>query len=240
MSMQVHDSLTRRLVPFEPADPNHVTVYACGPTVYNHAHIGNWSTNITADILVRWLRASGYGVRYVMNITDVEDKIIRDAQAAGEERAAFAERWTTAFFEDLETFGCIHADAYPRATEHIDGMVAMIQKLLDGGYAYAAAEEDGRLPPGGTIVEAIGQLSGEVELDVLLSKAVDVCTCIADADRSSLFLYDRDKDRDLLARGVAAAERSLRLDGNQPKLKDLFLRGREILRKGEDDEEKDK
>jgi len=143
MSMQVHDSLTRRLLPFEPADPKHVTVYACGPTVYNHAHIGNWSSNITWDILVRWLRASGYGVHFVMNITDVEDKIIRDAEAAGEDRATFAERWTKAFFEDLETFGCLRADDYPYATQHVDGMVAMIQKLLDGGYAYLAEEDDG-------------------------------------------------------------------------------------------------
>jgi len=141
--MQVYDSLTRRLVPFEPADPKHVTVYACGPTVYNHAHIGNWSTNITCDIFVRWLRASGYGVHFVMNITDVEDKIIRDSRAAGEDRATFAERWTEAFFEDLETFGCLRADDYPRATHHVDGMVAMIQRLLEGGHAYVVEDDDG-------------------------------------------------------------------------------------------------
>lgn len=143
MSLKVHDSLTRRLVPFEPADPNRVTVYACGPTVYNHAHIGNWSANITWDVLVRWLRASGYGVHYVMNITDVEDKIIRDSQAAGEDRATFTQRWIGVFFEGLDTFGCLHADDFPLATQHVDGMVAMIQVLLDKRHAYLVDDEDG-------------------------------------------------------------------------------------------------
>jgi len=141
--MQVHNSLTRRLETFEPADPKRVTVYACGPTVYNHVTIGNWSFNLICDVFVRWLRARGYGVRFVMNVTDVEDKIIRDARAAGMDRATFAQRWTDAFFAGLEALGCIRADEYPRATDHIDGMVAMIQTLLDKGHAYVAEEDDG-------------------------------------------------------------------------------------------------
>ena len=94
-------------------------------------------------MLVRWLRASGYGVHYVMNITDVEDKIIRDSQAAGEDRATFTKRWIDVFFAGVEMFGCLHADDYPFATQHVDGMVAMIQKLLDGGHAYLIEDEDG-------------------------------------------------------------------------------------------------
>ena len=143
MSLQLYNSLSRHVEPFEPADPKRVTVYTCGPTVYNHAHIGNWSTNIMADLLVRWLRASGYGVHYVMNITDVEDKIIRDSRAAGMDRASFAKKWTDIFFEAWDAVGCVKADDFPRATEHVDGMVKMIQQLLDGGFAYVAEEEDG-------------------------------------------------------------------------------------------------
>ena len=92
MPLQLFNSLTRRVEAFEPLDPQRVTVYTCGPTVYNYVHIGNWSTVLMADVLVRWLRESGYTVVYVQNITDVEDKIIRDAQAAGEDRASFTRR----------------------------------------------------------------------------------------------------------------------------------------------------
>ncbi|MHC5010044.1 MAG: cysteine--tRNA ligase [Planctomycetota bacterium] len=157
MGLHVYNSLTRRIEPFEPADPERVTVYACGPTVYGHVHIGNWSFNLFADVLVRWLRASGYGVHYVMNITDVEDKIIRDSQAAGVDRATFAARWTRAFFDDLERLGCEAADDYPRATDHLDGMVAMIQSLLDGGHAYFA--EDGSIYYRVTAFEHYGELA---------------------------------------------------------------------------------
>jgi cysteinyl-tRNA synthetase len=141
MGLSLYNSLTRRIEPFEPADPEHVTVYGCGPTVYNHVHIGNWASFLFYDVLVRWLRASGYGVEFVVNITDVEDKIIRDSRAAGEERAAFARRWEMAYREGIEALGCVSADHYPHATEHIDGMVQMIQTLLDSGHAYVADEE---------------------------------------------------------------------------------------------------
>ncbi|MFV1960105.1 MAG: cysteine--tRNA ligase, partial [Planctomycetota bacterium] len=143
MSLHVYNSLRRRLEAFEPADPRRVTLYACGPTVYSFVHIGNWSFNLICDVFVRWLRASGYGVHYVMNITDVEDKIIRDAREAGMERAAFVKRWEDAFFEDLEALGCIRADDYPHATAFVEPMVAMIQKLLDKGHAYVVDEEHG-------------------------------------------------------------------------------------------------
>jgi cysteinyl-tRNA synthetase len=140
MAMKVHDSLTRELVPFEPADPQRVTFYVCGPTVYNYATIGNWSTYVIADVLVRWLRASGYGVHYVVNITDVEDKTIRDSRAAGVPIAEFAKKWTDVFFEDRDLLGCVPADDYPVATHYIEKMIAMIQNLLDRGHAYAVEE----------------------------------------------------------------------------------------------------
>ena len=140
MTIQLYNSLTRRLEDFEPADPKHVTVYGCGPTVYDHVHIGNWASFLFYDVLVRWLRASGYGVTYVVNITDVEDKIIRNSRAAGIDREAFAGRWERVFQEERERFDCVAADHSPHATHHIDGMVRMIQALLDKGHAYAVDE----------------------------------------------------------------------------------------------------
>lgn len=144
MPLQLYNSLSRRVEPFQPVDPKRVAVYACGPTVYNHVHIGNWSLFTVADVLVRWLRESGYTVVYVQNITDVEDKIIRDSRAAGEDLATFTGRWAGAFLQGMEDLdNKRQVDHFPRATEHVDGMASMIQTLLDGGHAYLA--EDGSI-----------------------------------------------------------------------------------------------
>ncbi len=141
--LSLYNSLTRRVEPFEPLHPPKVSVYACGPTVYGHVHIGNWSTFVAADVLVRWLRER-YEVTYVQNITDVEDKIIRDSRAAGLDRKTFTDRWTAIYLDGLERLDARAAiDVMPRATEYIDGMVAMIQTLLDKGHAYIA--DDGSI-----------------------------------------------------------------------------------------------
>jgi cysteinyl-tRNA synthetase len=145
MSLHVYNSLTRQIEPFVPADAKHVKVYGCGPTVYDYQHIGNWSSYLIYDVLVRWLRASGYEVTYVVNITDVEDKIIRDSRAAGEDRESFVARWEKVYYDDLARLGALQADHNPRATDHIDGMAAMIQALLDKGHAYAV-DEEGQAP----------------------------------------------------------------------------------------------
>jgi cysteinyl-tRNA synthetase len=143
MALHLHNSLTRRLEPFVPAHPPKVTVYACGPTVYNHVHIGNWSSSIFFDVLVRWLRASGYQVTFTKNITDVDDRIITAIARTGEDREAFTRRWEQVFFDGMRTLGCVKADHHPRATEHVDGMVDIIQRLLEKGLAYRG--EDGSL-----------------------------------------------------------------------------------------------
>ena len=144
MPLSLYNSLSRRVEPFRPIDPDHVTVYACGPTVYSHVHIGNWSLFTVSDITVRWLRESGYQVTYVQNITDVEDKIIRDAQAAGEDIHTFTKRWANQFLEGMETLGNkAGVDHFPRATDYVDGMVEMIQALLDKEHAYLA--DDGSI-----------------------------------------------------------------------------------------------
>jgi cysteinyl-tRNA synthetase len=141
MALRFHDSRTRRVETFEPANPPDVTVYACGPTVYDHVHIGNLSAYLFYDVVRRWLARRGYRVRFVSNVTDVDDKTIRDSRKAGVPLPEFTERYTRAYLEDLEAVGCLPADANPKATEHVDGMRAMIQALLDKGHAYVA--EDG-------------------------------------------------------------------------------------------------
>lgn len=136
MGLSFFDTLQRKKVPFEPHNPGEARLYTCGPTVYNDAHIGNFRTYIFEDLLRRTLEFSGYRVIQVMNLTDVDDKTIRAASAAGiplqQQTAPIIER----FFEDIDTLGIQRAHYYPRATEHVDLMIEMAQTLLDKGYAY--------------------------------------------------------------------------------------------------------
>ena len=115
-------------------------MYTCGPTVYDYAHLGNFRAYIFEDILRRFLKYKGYRVTQVMNITDIDDKTIAGAKRENIELAEFTERYTTAFFEDLKTLNIEPAEYYPRATEHIDDMVSLIKKMLDGGFAYRAKD----------------------------------------------------------------------------------------------------
>ena len=141
MPLRIHNTLTRRVEEFVPRHPPEVTVYACGPTVYNFSTIGNLSAYLFYDVVRRWLIHKGYQVRFVSNLTDVDDKTIRDSRKAEESLATFTERYTREYFADLELIGIQKADAYPKATDYIDGMRDMIQALLDRGHAYIA--EDG-------------------------------------------------------------------------------------------------
>jgi cysteinyl-tRNA synthetase len=121
---------------FRPLEPGRVKLYTCGPTVYNYAHIGNHRAYVFEDLLKRALVFSGFRVTHVMNITDVDDKTIKGASAEGTALAAYTERFIRSFFEDLKTLRISPADHYPRATEHIPEMVALIRVLLDKGVAY--------------------------------------------------------------------------------------------------------
>jgi cysteinyl-tRNA synthetase len=141
MPLRFHNTLTRRVEEFAPANPPQVTLYACGPTVYNHVHIGNWSSFLFYDVVVRWLSRRGFRVRFVHNITDVDDKTIRDSKKTGQSLSDFTRGYEKTYLESRRLLGCVEADAYPRATEHVEGMRLMIQALLDKGHAYVA--EDG-------------------------------------------------------------------------------------------------
>lgn len=136
--IKFYNVLTRKKEPFRPLQKKWVGLYTCGPTVYNFAHIGNLRTYIFEDVLRRTLEYSGYRVRHVMNITDVEDKIIRGAQAAKKNIFEFVEPYERAFFQDLKKLNIEKAWKYPRATKHIPEMIALIRKLLKRGLAYSA------------------------------------------------------------------------------------------------------
>ena len=135
------NTMARQLQEFESITPDKVGLYTCGPTVYNFAHIGNFRAYTFEDILCRTLRLAGYEVKQVMNLTDVDDKTIRDSQAEKLPLKEFTARYIKAFFEDLAKLRIHPAAVYPAATEHIPEMIALIQKLFDKGYAYIAEDK---------------------------------------------------------------------------------------------------
>jgi cysteinyl-tRNA synthetase len=137
-ALTLYNTLTRRKERFEPVDPNHVRLYVCGPTVYDFAHIGNARPVVVFDVLVRLLRRLYPKVTYVRNITDVDDKIIAAAHEEGDDIAVITKRFTDAFHDDMAALGALAPDAEPRATDHIPGMIVMIEKLLASDHAYQA------------------------------------------------------------------------------------------------------
>ncbi|MDD2240827.1 MAG: cysteine--tRNA ligase [Kiritimatiellae bacterium] len=143
MSFRVYNTLTRRLEEFVPQQPGHARLYTCGPTVYNIAHIGNFRAYVFEDLLRRWLQFKGFRVTQVMNLTDVDDKTIRDSQAAGQPLTEFTAQFKHAFFDDIRALNIEPAEHYPAATDHIPEMIHLIQVLLDKGYAYQS--DDGSI-----------------------------------------------------------------------------------------------
>jgi cysteinyl-tRNA synthetase len=138
--LKFHNTLTNRTEEFHPLQDNEVRFYFCGPTVWNFAHIGNFRSNIFADLLRRYLKFKNYKVIHVMNITDVEDKIIEKSQEAGISIDEYTARYIEAFWQDFDALGCERPDIVPRATHHIGDMVDIIQRLKERGHAY---ESDG-------------------------------------------------------------------------------------------------
>ncbi len=134
--MKFYNTLTRTKEEFKPVDKKLVRMYTCGPTVYNFAQIGNFRTFLFEDLLRRWIKYRGYQVKQVMNLTDVDDKTIRDSQKNNMSLKEFAEMYAKAFFEDIKALNIEPAEAYPKATDYIPEMVAMIQCLLEKGLAY--------------------------------------------------------------------------------------------------------
>ena len=141
MSLEFFNTMERRVVPFHPIRSGEVGMYTCGPTVYNYAQIGNFRAYMFEDLLRRTLEFFGYRVRQVMNLTDVDDKTIRDSRAAGIPLRDFTAKYKKAFFEDLKTLNIEPAEVYPAATDHIPQMIRLISVLMEKGYAYQAEDQ---------------------------------------------------------------------------------------------------
>ena len=136
--MQLHNTATGRKEQFEPQDPQRVTMYVCGPTVYSYAHIGNYRPPVVFDVLARVLRRRYPGVNYARNITDIDDKINAAAAAEGVAIGVITSRYAAAFHQDLAALGVAPTDHEPKVTEHIPQIIDMIQRLIDSSHAYEA------------------------------------------------------------------------------------------------------
>ena len=143
MSIQVYNVLSRQKEEFKPIDPDLVTMYVCGPTVYDYPHIGHAKTYVSFDVIVRYLRFSGYRVRYVQNITDVghlldsgEDRIMKGARRERIEPMEVVERYARAYFAAMDALGVTRPDISPRASAHVPEQIEMTKHLIKTGYAY--------------------------------------------------------------------------------------------------------
>ena len=136
--LRLHNTMSGQVEEFESIEAGHVRMYTCGPTVHDYSHVGNFRTFLFEDLLRRVLEQEGYRVTQVMNLTDVEDRIIKKAAARGQTIDDFTEQYIEAFFEDLDTLRMERAEHYPRATQHIFEMVSLIERLKENGHAYVA------------------------------------------------------------------------------------------------------
>src|SRR5688572_11537862 len=157
MSLALYNTLTRQIEPFSALAPPRVTLYTCGPTVWNYAHIGNFRTFLFEDLLRRHLRQSGYDVFQIMNLTDVDDRIIKEAGKAGKTISDQTAPFVAAFHEDRQFLRIEDAERYPRATESIPSMVKLVSRLLEKGVAYKA--DDGSVYFGIQRFAGYGRLS---------------------------------------------------------------------------------
>jgi cysteinyl-tRNA synthetase len=170
--LQIHNSLTGRKEPFTPLEAGKVRMYVCGVTVYDYCHLGHARMLIVFDVVRRHLEASGYDVTFVRNITDIDDKIIQRAQQNGEPMQALTERFIRAYHEDCAALGVRLGDHEPRATEFVAQIVAMVQRLVDKGYAYAA--DNGDVYYAVAKFEPYGRLSGKRLADLRAGARIEV------------------------------------------------------------------
>ena len=163
----VYNTLTKRKEPFHPLRPGEVRIYVCGPTVYDYIHVGNARSFVAFDVVRRYLEYKGFKVKFVSNITDVDDKTIRRAKELNITLQQLGELYTEAYFEDLKALRVRKADVNPRATQHIGEMIALIEKLIEKGYAYVV---EGNVYYDVTKFPEYGKLSG-VKVESLIKGA---------------------------------------------------------------------
>jgi cysteinyl-tRNA synthetase len=176
--LKIHNTLTREKQAFEPIEPGRVRMYVCGITVYDYCHVGHARMMMAFDVVRRWLRASGYAVTYVRNITDIDDKIIRRAGENNESIAALTERFITAMTEDADALGIERPDHEPRATAHVHEMLDMIGRLEAKQLAYASS--DGDVNYAVRRFAGYGKLSGKSIDDLRAGERVSVASGKAD------------------------------------------------------------
>lgn len=140
MPLKFYNTLTRKIEEFTPIKPGEVKMYSCGPTVYNYPHIGNYKAYLLADTLKRVLLYSGFKVKHIMNITDVDDKTIRDSQKENKTLKEFTEFYTKEFYKDVESLNILKPEKFTKATDYIDEMVKIIKNLLDKKIAYKSPD----------------------------------------------------------------------------------------------------
>jgi cysteinyl-tRNA synthetase len=169
--LKFYNSLTKKIENFVPINPPKVNIYICGPTVYDYFHIGNARTFTMSDVIRRYLEYRGYEVNYVMNLTDIDDKLIKKAQDEKTDTAEVAKKYIDAFFEDSNQLKIKTANLYPRATEHMDEIKKMISRLVEKGYAYNV---DGNVFYNVSKFKNYGSLSGKNIDDLEAGARVEV------------------------------------------------------------------
>ena len=171
MGMKIYNSLSRQLEDFVPLNPEQVSIYSCGPTVYDYIHMGNARTALVTDIIRRYLVYKGYNVKLVQNLTDIDDKIINRAAELGISAKQLAHQNGEAFFEDSQRLGIQPAEVHPKATEHIPEMIDLIQTLIDKGAAYVI---DGSVYYRVNQFAEYGKLSNRKPEDLLAGARVEI------------------------------------------------------------------
>ena len=171
MSIRLYNTLTRTKEPLQPLEEGHVKLYVCGITSYDYCHIGHARSALVFDMVVRYLRHRGYKVTFVRNFTDIDDKIINRANEQGIDSASLALRFINEFYTDMDALGTLRPDIEPKATEHIEEMIALIQELIHKGMAYAA---DGDVYFRVEQFNGYGQLSGRGLADMQAGARVEV------------------------------------------------------------------
>ncbi len=172
MTLSIFNTLTRRVEPFEPIEPGHVRMYVCGMTIYDLCHIGHARMMMAFDVVQRWLKASGYRVTYVRNITDIDDKIIRRAVERGITLRALTDEMTAAMHQDIAQLGIEPPSLEPRATEYVPQMLSLIERLQSKGLAYQA--DNGDVNYAVRKFEGYGKLSGKSLDDLRAGERVAV------------------------------------------------------------------
>ena len=192
--LKIYNTLTRDKQDFKPIEPNKVRMYVCGMTVYDYCHLGHARVMVVFDMVYRWLKASGYDVTYVRNITDIDDKIIKRAAENGESIHALTQRFIAAMHEDADALGVQRPDHEPRATQYVPQMLEMIAQLESNGLAYKAA--------GGDVNYAVrkfpgyGKLSGKSLEDLRAGERVDVVEGKNDPLDFVLWKHAREQETD--------------------------------------------